>query len=429
MSILNIFQSSKDLRLNEGEIFFGRFTDINKTEEQQGIWDKAVSLYRHKDLSGSIEQLLKYLRLSNENLSYEKGEEGICFKIFQGTSCLEGSADNNTVSGNCKILEGEISEELQQSLRLYAENLQICNLILNSKEAVISFNIPVQETSPEILFMVFKEALCTPRDIQKLLFKDINGLKALNKEGIIELPDHVKEFKFKFYKKWLEEIKLAADSSDTKDFTLRSRTIVHRLDYLLLPEGDTALEIERLKDFFKQEDAGAGELRTIKDIVNSLHSRPKERVKRDFHDLKLTFGILPPVTFQTISDFIFNELEKAKGINEKDLLIHYEYITAYCLSTFGMYEPCKELLNLLMKIFNPEFYKDAGYKEVYFNPKNGSLNGQLIEEEISRIIKIGRERFPHLMFLVTNLNFTNREVFTASFFKELDYLNFTNGLY
>jgi hypothetical protein len=429
MSILNIFQPTKEPKLNEGEIFFGRFTDINKTEEQQGVWDKAVSLYRHKDFVGSIEQLIKYLLLGNENLTYEKGEEGISFRIFQGTSCLEGSVENNSVKGSCKILEGEISEELQQTLKVFAENLQVCSLSFNPKEAVISFEVPVPDASPEVLYIVIKEALLAPKEIQKVFSRELTGLKAENRAGIIELPDHVKEFKFKFYKKWLEEVKLASDSSDTKDFLLRSKTIIHSLDYLLVPEGDMAFDFEKLKELLKQEEPGAAELRLIKDIISSLHSRPKERVKRDFHELKLTFGILPPVTFQTVSDFIFNELEKAKGINEKDLLIHYEYITAYCLSTFGMYEPCKELLNLLMKIFNPEFFRDAGYKEVYYNAKNGSLNGELIEEEISRIIKNGRKRFPHLMFLVTNLNFTNREVFTASFFKELDYLNFTNGLY
>ncbi|MBA3899281.1 MAG: hypothetical protein H0X62_03575 [Bacteroidetes bacterium] len=441
MSIFSKIFDKKELNPADTGITFGRFTGLSKNEEQVEQWEKAISLYRKKDYTASIDALLNYLvRPQGNNVSITKTGKEIQFEINQGSILIEGSVNGGKIKAEAKIFEFEKPKNPLMR-KLLEMNLALQYSFFSMKDQAIYLKLDgeISDASPDKLYYALKEIATTSDKQDDLLSAEFQSLRLIGTSHILPISGLEKEIKYRFFKEWIQntqkEVSEIGEQQGQAATLYLYFSLIYKIDYLLKPEGNLRNELEKINDNYLESDDITVDLKNqaTKESFDRLLGIPKEEVIKDFYNIKTTFGIANPATFQMIADFVYAETEKIKWFRDNSLpkieIAAYQYISGYCFYNFGMYEPCVKLLHLLMQIFNPDFFEEMGFKEEYYNLKTGAFGQEAIEEEIIQIMKEGRKRFPHLMFLVANLRYDSQGDFCDSFFKEFDFLNFTDALY
>lgn len=441
MSLFNKFFGKQELKPADTGIVFGRFTDLNKTNEQLENWENSVSLFRRGNYLESIEALLLYLKGPSEsNLTVEKNEDGLQFQIHQGSTLVEGQARGDKFVAEARVFEFDKAQTpLMRKLLEMNFGLQYGSFSMNGNTVFLKFYSHLADASPDKIFYGLKEVSTTSDRQDDLLSSEFKSLKPIGTGHIVTVAQIEKDLKYKFFRQWIEStIKRASELDEEVQqgaISYLFLSLIYKIDYLLKPEGNLLNELEKIQAYYMQSETETliAKNQKIKEEFSELLQWPKEKVIGDFYNIKATFGIVNPATFQMVADFIFSETEKVKWYRDNNMpeieLAAYEFIIGYCFFNFGMYEPCMKLLHLLMNILNPDFFMEMGFKEEFINADTGTFNQEAIELEINKIMKQGRRRFPHLMFLVSNLKYNSKGDFCASFLKEFDFLNFTNALY
>jgi hypothetical protein len=166
----------------------------------------------------------------------------------------------------------------------------------------------------------------------------------------------------------------------------------------------------------------------MKQEVQKLLEKPKEKVIEDLYRTKSTFGIANPAPHQAIVDTFNSNVNNVKWYvdnNYEDIAATiFEYMAGYSLFSYGMPRPDAMLFHLLIHILNQDYFGELGFMEKYYDPASNNFDEQKIKDRISSIMKEGQEQFPALKFSAENLKFDTMVNFLRSFVTEMQGLDF-----
>ncbi|NVO01777.1 MAG: hypothetical protein HXX09_03675 [Bacteroidetes bacterium] len=431
--------SSETENSNQSEPFvqFGRYTDCNKTKEQIQAWDDSVKLFGEKKYLDSFETFFKYIGDSEqENVKWTRNSDRVDFEITQGSKIIKGYADDTKVAAETTIAKYEkLSVAFMRSLM----NLNYTNLYtrfaLKDDLICLKFNSKLIDASPNKMYFSLKE-LATKADKQDdILTAEFSSLKSVDTDHLLQISDAEKEVKYKYLVKWIEDAMARIKELDEDKFSGAISFILLKLsvkiDYLISPEGallEDFLKMQRIY-FAHDEKSGIEKNRNIIEEYDKIIQKPKEEITKDLYNVKATFAVVAPSNHKEVYEFILNEIENTTWYinnNYPDIvLVIYEYITAYCLSNFGLFKPSNQYFHLLMNVLNPDYFNELGFKTAYYNQENGQLNQSLIEQRIKEITNKGKAVYGKLEFNLTNLDYSSLQKFSFSYLNEITYLNFS----
>jgi hypothetical protein len=416
---------------------FGRFSDSFKPKVKINVWNDCQKFFEEKKYFDSYAAFFTYLNDDSlNNVIYTRNNGQIDFQFYQGSKIIKGTINENKITAEAHVAEFEkLSVAFMRRLMEMNYSLYYTRFALKDNKIVMKFDSSILDGSPRKIYYALKELAIRADKQDDILTDDFAMLKQTEFQAV-PIPDNEKEIKYKYFSKWttdtLARISALKEDTFSGGISYLLLNLLYKIDYLITPEGTLMNDLEKISFAYFARDNKPGEEknRNMKQELQKLVERPKEKIIEDLYKVKSTFGIANPATHPQVVDVFNSNLNNVKWYIENkydDIAVTiYEYIGGYCLFTFGMAKPTVRLFDLLYNIIEQDYYNEMEITEKYYDAANNKFDEQLIKDKINEIIKSGLEQFPELKYNTDNLKFDTMTNFLRTYFAEIQNLNFNN---
>lgn len=416
-------------------IRFGRYSDNNKPKAKIQKWYEAEDLFKAQQWNESLAAFFEYLRDDKEdNVRVSRQGEDFSFEIHQGTTLIEGYANEQEVAARVSLARmPKASIPVMRRLLEMNFTLYYSRFALQDETLTMLFDSPRDMASPNKLYYGLKE-LATKADKQDdLLVADFSALEPVVNAHVQLFSVKETDVKYTYFCKWindtLHQIETLNQDSFSGGIAYLLLSLLYRLDFLIVPEGKLLNEIERIHGLYwnnKEEKTAVERNQMLKEAFRKLVAWPKEDVTRSFYRAKATFAVTLAKPYQEVIDSIRTSKENCIWYSEnkyEDIALRLlEYGILFPQFSFSVPKPFTELVTLMMKVTLFDFFQDLGVNHGY--TLNGSLQASRIESDILKIVGEYHEKYPKLDLNTQKLNYTNPLLFTLSLLTEMESLNF-----
>jgi hypothetical protein len=416
-------------------IFFGRYSDNNKSVEKIDKWNEAEALFKEKSYFDSISAFFEYLKdddISNVKHTSE-GNKGT-FEFYQGSKIIRGFYGSEFLEAEVRLAQmPSPSVPVMRRLLEMNFNLYYSRYALNEDKISMLFDSDIETANPSKLYYGLKE-LATKADKQDdLLVQDFTSLQLLESDHISEIPEEEKAVKLKYFKKWIRDTIELIESIDNDKYSggiaYLLLALAYRIDYLVVPEGKLLREIEKVVEiYFRKDDRLVTEKnQEMIECFQKMVTKDKEEFYPYLFRSKYTFSIVTPQNFKTIADAIYNANQNIAWYRENKLpeiaARISEYGLSYCQYSYSLPRPLSELFHVMMMVNYPAYFRELGFKDEFFNEETKQYNKEAIIEKIKSICAKWKGKYPELDMKTEKLKFDNSLAFNQSFTTEVEYLN------
>ncbi|OQY02044.1 MAG: hypothetical protein B6I20_07250 [Bacteroidetes bacterium 4572_117] len=429
----NFFQLNKKTKFHfsdEPPIFFGRYSDSNKTKLQYEHWNKSLNYYKDKKYLEAYWHFFKYLEDKTiKNVLFNRENNKINFKIFQGSKVVSGLLNFQEIYAEAEVVSfDEINEAVMLKLLHENNSLNYSKFVIKNNVYSIKYFSQLEDVNPQSLYFALKE-LATKADMfDDVLTEKFNCVHPINMEHVLELPIEEKKVKLKYFRIWIEETIRKIEKTDTKQKAdIISYTLLNFLfktHYLLAPEGTLLDNIRNLqKSFFAKDGFNQKEKnRFLLEGVKGINKKTDAEIMKSLYKVEFTFAEHPLTNIDIVNGFFADELDKVQAcINNNeidDALEICRYILVYSAFTFRLPAVASNLVQIIWQVFYPVYFKELGFVDEYFINNTGELNIELIKAKIEKNIINAKKQHTNLKFNTQNIEFSDKLTFVISFYKE-----------
>lgn len=433
-----IFKRSKKAEPDEStepDLYFGRYSDNNKSVEKVDKWNEADALFKEKKYHESISTFFDYLRDDElENVHHEKTETGGKVQIYQGSKII--NAVYNTENFEAEVVLAIMPQPSVPVMRRLLEmnfNLYYSRYTLNDDKLTMMFDSDIETANPSKLYYGLKE-LATKADKQDdLLVQDFTTLQPVGTEHVEPIPDEEKEIKYKYFQKWIKDALDQIENVDADKFSggiaYVLLALAFRIDYLISPQGKLLGDLEKIVEtyFRKDERLVTEKNQEMMDCFMKMSTKSREQFFPYMFRSLYTFSIVNPQNHKTIADAIYNANQNVGWYKEnkqpKIAAQISEYGFSYCQYSYSLPKPVSELYQLFMMVNYQDYFKELGFTKEYYNIEKAEFNQQAIIDKINAIIEPWKTKYPNLNFKTDKLKFDDMVSFNQSYTTEIEYLN------
>jgi hypothetical protein len=416
-------------------VVFGRYSDNNKSPVKTKRWTEAENLFKEKKYPESMDAFFDYLRDDAvQNVVYERnGSEGR-FHFYQGSKIVRGSFNNELLKAEITLARmPQPSVPVMRRLLEMNFNLFYSRFALDNERLCMRFDSDIETASPGKLYYGLKE-LSTKGDKQDdLLVQDFAALESADNEHLAEIPVTEKEIKFKYLHQWITETLNMIKGLDADKFSggmaYLLLALLYRIDYLIVPEGSLLNELEKIGGiYFKKDERPVTEKnRDMAESFRKILTISKEGVFKCLIKSKYTFSIVAPQPYKTIADSIHGANQNLVWYRDNNYPAIAcqiaEYGISYCQYSYSLPRVITEFYHLFMMVNYADYFRELGYKKLYYYAQSGKFEEGAIADEILWIQGRWKEKYPLLDFKINNLRFDSLVNFNQTFTNEMEFLN------
>ncbi|HVG11572.1 MAG TPA: hypothetical protein VM843_01155, partial [Flavisolibacter sp.] len=193
--------------------------------------------------------------------------------------------------------------------------------------------------------------------------------------------------------------------------------------------GRFLLDIEKIVDIYFRKDERPVTEKNLEmtEAFLKLQAKTKDEIFPHLFRSRYTFSIVTPQNYKTVSDAIYNANQNIGWYKENkhdDIAAQIsEYGLGYCQYSYSLPRPVTEFFQVFMMVNYPEYFKELGFKTVYYNRQTGEYNKEAIIASIEGIQEAWKTKYPELKMRTENLKFEDRVSFNQSFTNEVEFLN------
>lgn len=420
---------------SEPDIHFGRFSDNNKSLAKVDRWNEAEKLFKEQKYFESIAAFFDYLRDDEtKNVEHDRTDQGGTFYFYQGSKIIRGFYNENLFEAEAVLaLMPQPSVPVMRRLLEMNFNLYYTRYAISEDKISMLFDSDLKTANPSKLYYGLKELASKADKQDDLLVQDFTSLLPSDNEHIISIPDEEKEIKLRYFKKWIQETLDLINTVDQDKYSggiaYLLLALAYRIDFLIQPEGKLLTELESIVEiYFKKDDRLVTEKN--QEMADCFQRQLKKEKSEFFPFLfrsKYTFSIVNPQNYKTIADAIYNANQNIAWYKENKLpeiaAQISEYGLSYCQFSYSLPKPITDFFRLFMMINYPDYFKDLGFKEVFYDVESKQYNQQAIIDRIKQIEERWKEKYPELNYKTEKLKFDNKVAFNQTFTSEIEYLN------
>lgn len=410
-------------------IDFGKYTEDLDISENVKIWQELPLLYAKGQIFESYKLLFDYLKNpEQQNLSYKQTDKGLEFEFYQGSKIVQGQIIDNKIFAISQI--ASFTEQLPLSLVefLLQENhkLRYTKFVKSQNYIAIQLEAPVSIMPPKALYQALRELAIYADSYDDVLVERYPSLQPVNIQHIIPLPDQEVKVKISYLRQWVKST-LSAVEKLSKDRYSKEQNqglisylllaLIYKIYYLIAPEG-VLLDFLRQMDkiFWNTEQTVMKKNDYLYSSLQQLYQQDDNYLRKSLYRVKATFSVVPVVKNSKIVDFVSSELE-----NINWLRTHYpdyylnaaQYIIGYLNFHIALKPLHRELLDILWRILNNDFFIALGYR-TNFLTRGKKLSSFNIEYNLNRIL--AKSKVKH--FRLSKLDYSSIQLFIKSFLAE-----------
>jgi len=416
---------------------FGRYTEVNRPPKQLSYWGTAISKFNEKRYLDSFNDLLQYMHdptVNNTNI--QRNSDEINFELIQGSKIIRGKANNNVFTAEAKIARFDrLNVAFLRKLMSMNFVHQYTRFAIKDDNIFLKFDSKTIDASPNKVYFSLRELALKADKIDDTLIGEFDVLHPIDVGQIIEIPDNIKEVKFKYLHLWINETlnKIAQLNEDklSGGISFMILGLLFRIDYLLQPQGNLFDDIDKINAIYNAKDnkTTLERNRCMIDELTKILRKDKEDIKKSFYSVKATFGYVPVTTHKDFYEFILEHFKDTTWYynnNYPDIITSiYEWIIGYALFYFGLYPATYDLLRMTYQVMYPDFFTEMGIKHDLSNSHSKQINKAAVDKEIQIILKQHKKDYPNLVFINQNIICRSTNEFLYSFLNEITYLNFS----
>lgn len=419
-------------QLKESNLYFGRFSDRDKNDEQLMLLQEADDLYSKGQYIDSIEKFLMFITdKETENVVFERGKE-LKFEIKQGSKKITGTTKGDVLRAYAGLLSfSEDNPELYRNLLEQNHNLKFTKFLIKNNTVYAEINLFVENCSNEVLYYALRELCIIADKFDDYLEIKFNNLIPINKSHIFEMPKQEFETKTIYIKKWITEAlkqlaKLdSVEMSGAISFILLST--IYKIFYLVVPEGELNDILSEAENFFFESTKIASEKnKEIENVLRKILNWDDARFRKSLYKVVKTFPEkIPSKTTDTLN-FIKQEIEKIywyeTNSHKNVAMAILDYIAGYIDYHFGNIPVINDLFLIYWQIMYKEYFYDLGVKKLPY--ERNYISYFLLNKNLWTINTAAVEIYPNFFFNIKHLDLTDRYHFAKSFFQEILNINF-----
>ena len=410
---------------------FGRYTDAHKRAENYTAWTDSLAAFEEDKFLQACERFLSYLRDPDEdNVKWQREGNRLYFELYQGSKRLTGVADTDHLRASARVARLTRPEaELLRRLTGMNYELKYSRFALDEEDCLtIVFDTPVHDASPHKLYDALKEmALRADKQDDLLLEEFSEVLTPVEITHLAPLGAEQRRLKLDFLRSKIQATLdyLAGGALNPEEHpgavAYLLLDLVYRLDYLLIPEGYTMEALERMhRMYFSRESDQPVTYKNVRLLgeLQELLRRAPERFAEELYAGKSTFGIVQAVNHDRVAGLITAELPtmdwyQDNGYPEVARAVP-GYIGGYLLFNFAVPPPDRDLLELLYRVYEDDYFRRLGYKQAFLEV-DGRPARRAIRAAVNDVEKRYRDAFPRLRLSTGRLNFDNLTDFGRSY--------------
>lgn len=417
------------------DITFGRYSDAFQNIAKKEMWYQCEKFYEEKNYISSYLAFFECIRSNKvDNVLWGEDKGKINFLIKQGSKEVRGYIFENKISASANIAEYEkLPVAIMRKLLEMNYTLDYCRFAIDDGKVVIKFDTFTEACPPERLYYALRE-LATRADKQDdILINEFSSLKQYDFHKT-EIPVEIKEIKYKFMMKWLNEALAKIESINIEKYsgglTYILLSVNYRIDYLICPQGTLTNRLEKIHwNYFANDGKSIYEkIDRIKDEYKEILSKSKESIFEELYDVISTFGITRPAGFTVVQEVFKNNISNVQHYitNKMDdiAIAIFEYIAGNCLFVYGLTESTKSLFHLVYDILYDDYFKELGMSRFLYDSRENKFDEELIKDIINDITEKEKNEYPLLKFNTSNLKFDNLISFLKSYYNEVYNLNY-----
>ncbi|MES2701085.1 MAG: hypothetical protein V4649_00510 [Bacteroidota bacterium] len=418
-------------------IRFGRYSDNNKSRGQTQSWYKAEELFKQKQYKEAFESFFFYLHDEEENnVVFKQDGDKFTFDLLQGSKKVHGECDGTNIL--CCVPLAQMSDPITAVMRRLLEmnfNMYYCRTSMDEHNVLcMIFDTDVHSVDTSKLYYGLRELSTKSDRMDDLLLADFNTLKAVGTDHITHLSAWELEFKYSYFRRWIEEGLKRIDGLNQDAFSgaiaYLLPVILYRTDFLITPEAKLLAEMERISTIYwaRKEDTTLVERnQMMKDSIRKLLDITKEEFSANVYHAKSTFSISAPPKTEKIRDNIYNANKDSHWyIDNKypDIALSLvEYGVLYSQFIYSMPSVLTELTSVFMAVLHTDFFAECGLPAPLYEPIEKKFNKEAIEETVDDILKRYKDKFKGMKWDFARMKYDNLYEFAISFSEQMASMN------
>ena len=427
------FKSSPPKEENKKVYNFGRFLAEKKTTEQHLFYQESKKAFSQQRYLDGYEYYFKYLNSNKDNITFQKDENVLKFKLIQGSCIIRGDITQTRLSAKVNLAH-VVKSNMAVMRRLLEKNYMYTYSSYYLEDEMIKSKIYCDNISlsPQKVFFPLRELSINSDKEKELLLDEFNDLEAVELDHIEIMDINLKNTKLRFFREWIDKteqnVALMPTQEQSGAIAFVWLSLLLKIDYFVTPRGKLGYEMyEAISEYYLDDNKLVEEKNdALHKAVIKLKELETSKLSKSLYEVTQTFDIFNDNNFDEISNFIDETLSKAIWYKEhryeEIMLSIYEYLGLYILYNFGLNECLRELTQLNIQLHNSDFYKALGLEDLY---EKEDLNKKKITNNINKIIQTYEKKYPHLESFDDMLNYETLEKFHHSYFSCLKNLNFS----
>lgn len=418
---------------------FGRGINADLSKDEEELFNKSYEAFEQKEILDAYEYFFQSIEnfsngVSNQNIITTREDEKLSFAIYQGTAKISGYITEEHLYAE-SILIRKSNAHVALKRYILERNYQLTYVYYFIDDEYIKLKLYHDNItmSPHKIFYPLRELSLNADFDKEYTRNEFTGITIEDVSHLKELSQDELKIKYDYLHRWIEEAhhKIATlpsnDNAGMQAFSYLC--LLFKIDYLLVPNYEIYQKMsKKIAEYFSDEnntiEAKNDELRIY---IESLENIGFEEFSKNFYEAKYTFNPSERASYEDINIFITDSLAKIRWYKNNRFIqiipTIYEYISLNILYNFGVHPVLKELLQIVLEVQNPEFFKAYGFPRLYNNEEN-SFSKKLIISKIEDIVFAYQERFKSLEPFGESLNFSSLNEFSNSFYLQLIELDF-----
>ncbi|MBA3827863.1 MAG: hypothetical protein H0X33_02910 [Taibaiella sp.] len=418
-------------------IRFGRYTDHNKSYRQMQSWYAAEDLFKEKKYTESFKAFFDYLGDENENnIHFNADGDKFTFDILQGSRMVHGECDGSYVIAQVPLARMEHpGTAIMRCLLALNYTLYYSRTALDAKNVLyMIFDTDVVSANPNKMYAGLRELSIKADRQDDLLLADFATLQTIGNQHITPLPEHEVDIKYRYFRKWIEEVLAETDKLNQDSFSGAIAYMLlgtlYRIDFLMIPEAKLLADIEQIHAIYwekKDELTLVERNQLMKDAMHKLLDITRDKFAAGIYRSTASFSMNVRAKTEKLRESINNANKDAAWyIDNKypDIALRLnEYGVLYNHFISGMPRVLANLTLVYMAVMHADYFKDLGMKTPLYVTEIKEFDKSIIDEAVHKSIASYKDKYAGMNWDNTRTSYQSLYEFGTSFSEQMANLN------